>query len=99
MFGIPLFPERASTIAGEVDALYFFLVGLSVVMSAAHRGTGRRLRHQIPPPARQTKSARRCTAVCCSSLRWTFVPFLITMVIFFWGAKVYFVMASPPPKR
>ena len=29
MFDIPLFPERASTIAGEVDALYFFLVGLS----------------------------------------------------------------------
>ena len=33
MFGIPLFPERASTIANEVDALYFFLVGLLVVMS------------------------------------------------------------------
>ena len=33
MFGIPLFPERASTIANEVDALYFFLIGLSVVMS------------------------------------------------------------------
>ena len=29
MFDIPLFPERASTIATEVDALYFFLVGLS----------------------------------------------------------------------
>ena len=31
-------------------------------------------------------------------LAWTVVPFLITMVIFFWGAKVYFVMASPPPE-
>ena len=29
-------------------------------------------------------------------LAWTFVPFIIAMVIFFWGAKVYFVMASPP---
>ena len=29
-------------------------------------------------------------------LAWTIVPFLITMVIFFWGAKVCFVMASPP---
>jgi cytochrome c oxidase subunit 2 len=27
---------------------------------------------------------------------WTVIPFLITLVIFFWGAKVYFVMASPP---
>ena len=26
------------------------------------------------------------------------MPFLIAMVIFFWGAKVYFVMASPPPE-
>jgi cytochrome c oxidase subunit 2 len=27
---------------------------------------------------------------------WTIVPFLITLVIFFWGAKVYFVMANAP---
>ena len=27
---------------------------------------------------------------------WTVVPFLITMVIFVWGASVYFAMASPP---
>ena len=31
-------------------------------------------------------------------LAWTVVPFVIAMVIFFWGAKVYFVMASPPPE-
>jgi len=29
-------------------------------------------------------------------LTWTIVPFLITMVIFVWGASVYFAMASPP---
>ena len=33
MFGFPLFPDSASTIATEVDALYFFLVGLSVVLA------------------------------------------------------------------
>jgi cytochrome c oxidase subunit II len=27
---------------------------------------------------------------------WTVIPFAITMVIFFWGAKVYFAMANPP---
>jgi cytochrome c oxidase subunit 2 len=31
-------------------------------------------------------------------LAWTIVPFLITLVVFFWGAKIYFVMASPPPE-
>src|SRR5207244_12669635 len=27
---------------------------------------------------------------------WSVIPFLITMVIFVWGASVYFAMASPP---
>jgi len=27
---------------------------------------------------------------------WTVVPFLITMVIFVWGASIFFAMASPP---
>ena len=95
MFGIPLFPERASTIAGEVDALYFFLIGLSVVMSVLiatlvvgfavkfHR------RHADDVGA-------QVHGGLVLELAWTIVPFLITLVIFFWGAKVYFVMASPP---
>jgi len=29
---------------------------------------------------------------------WTVVPLIITMVIFVWGASVYFAMASPPPE-
>ena len=95
MFGIPLFPERASTIAGEVDALYFFLIGLSVVMAVLiatlvvsfaikfHR------RH-VDEVGAQVHGGLML------ELAWTFVPFLITLVIFFWGAKIYFVMASPP---
>src|SRR5581483_2750316 len=27
---------------------------------------------------------------------WTVVPLMITMVLFVWGASVYFAMASPP---
>lgn len=95
MFGIPLFPERASTIASEVDALYFFLVGLSVVMSVLiatlvvsfavkfHRRHADEVGAQVH-------------GGLMLELAWTFVPFMIAMVIFFWGAKVYFVMASPP---
>lgn len=97
MFGIPLFPERASTIAGEVDALYFFLVGLSVIMSILiatlvvtfaikfHRRHADEVGAQVH-------------GGLMLELAWTFVPFVIAMVIFFWGAKIYFVMASPPPE-
>jgi cytochrome c oxidase subunit 2 len=95
MFGIPLFPERASTIAGEVDALYFFLVGLSVVMSvliaALVVGFAVRFRRR-----RADDVGAEVHGGLMLELAWTVVPFLIAMVIFFWGAKVYFVMASPP---
>ena len=95
MFGIPLFPERASTIANDVDALYFFLVGLSVVMSVLIAtlvvtfAIKFRRRH-VDEVGAQVHGG------LLLELAWTIVPFLITMVIFFWGAKVYFVMASPP---
>ena len=95
MFGIPLFPERASTIANDVDALYFFLVGLSVVMSVLIAtlvvtfAIKFRRRH-VDEVGAQVHGGLML------ELAWTIVPFLITMVIFFWGAKVYFVMASPP---
>jgi cytochrome c oxidase subunit 2 len=29
-------------------------------------------------------------------ITWTVIPFMITMVIFVWGASVYFAMATPP---
>ena len=95
MFGIPLFPERASTIAGEVDALYFFLVGLSVVMSVliATLVVGFAVKFHRRHP---DEVGAQVHGGLMLELAWTFVPFLITMVIFFWGAKVYFVMASPP---
>ena len=95
MFGIPLFPERASTIAGEVDALYFFLVGLSVVMSVliATLVVSFAIKFHRRHP---DEVGAQVHGGLVLELAWTFVPFLITMVIFFWGAKVYFVMASPP---
>jgi cytochrome c oxidase subunit 2 len=95
MFGLPLFPERASTIAGEVDALYFFLVGLSLVMSVliATLVVSFAVKFHRRHP---NDVGQQVHGGLVLELAWTFVPFLITMVIFFWGAKVYFVMASPP---
>ena len=95
MFGIPLFPERASTIAMEVDALYFFLVGLSVVMSlliATLVVTFAVKFHRRHPD----QVGQQVHGGLMLEIAWTVVPFLITLVIFFWGAKVYFAMASPP---
>jgi cytochrome c oxidase subunit 2 len=95
MFGIPLFPERASTIAAEVDALYFFLVGLSVVMSVLIAtlvvtfAVKFRRRHKDEVGA-------QVHGGLMLELAWTFIPFVIAMFIFLWGAKVYLLMASAP---
>ena len=95
MFGIPLFPESASTIAAEVDALYFFLVGLSVVMSVLIAGlvVGFAIRFRRRHP---DEVGAQVHGGLLLELAWTVVPFVIAMVIFFWGAKVYFVMANAP---
>ncbi len=97
MFGIPLFPERASTIANEVDALYFFLVGLSVVMSVLIATLVVSFAIKFHRRHRDEVGAQVHGGMALE-LAWTVVPFLTTLVIFFWGAKIYFVMASPPPE-
>jgi cytochrome c oxidase subunit 2 len=95
MFEIPLFPETASNFAEEVDALYFFLVGLSVVFAVLIAGlivafAIRFRRRHADEVGAQVHGG------LLLEIGWTVVPFLITMVIFFWGARVYFAMANPP---
>jgi cytochrome c oxidase subunit II len=93
--GTPLFPEQASTMAGRVDNLYFFLLAVAIFFSLLIAGL-------IVYYA--TKYHRRRpddigVAVhggMVLELTWTIVPFLITMVIFVWGASVYVAMARPP---
>ncbi len=93
--GTPLFPESASTMAGRVDALYFFLLAISVFFSLLIAGLivfYAVKYHRRDPDA----VGRRVEGGMILELTWTIVPFLITMVIFVWGASVYFAMARPP---
>jgi len=91
----PLFPERASTMAGRVDALYFFLLGIGVFFSLLIAGLivyfAVKYRRRSPDAV-----GERIHGSVMLEIGWTVVPFLITMVIFMWGASVYFAMASPP---
>jgi cytochrome c oxidase subunit II len=94
-FGIPLFPEAASSIAERVDALYFFLLGVSAFFSVLIAGL-------IVFFA--VKFHRRKPGAVGASIHgglmlevtWTVIPLLITMVIFGWGASVFFAMTHPP---
>ncbi len=92
--GFQLFPERASTVAGQVDALYVFLtiVGLFfttlICVSILFLATRYR---------RAAKRGRRGpTDQVWLEAAWIAVPLLLTMVMFGWGAIVYFDMQTPP---
>jgi len=91
----PLFPERASTMAYRVDNLYFFLLAVTVFFSLLIAGL---IVFFAVRYRRREKDAigARIHGNLTLELVWTGIPLMITMVIFVWGASVYFAMASPP---
>jgi cytochrome c oxidase subunit 2 len=90
-----LFPEQASTISSRVDNLYFFLIAVSaffavgvtiavIVFAIKYR---RRHADEVGAPIHGSLALE---------LVWTGIPFVIVMVMFVWGASVYFAIARPP---
>jgi cytochrome c oxidase subunit II len=95
--GPPLFPERASTVAGRVDALYFTLLGIAVFFSLLIAGLI--VFYAVRYRRRNADSVgARIHGGMALEVTWTVIPFLITMVIFVWGASVFVAMSSPPPE-
>jgi cytochrome c oxidase subunit 2 len=92
---IPLFPEQASSIAGQVDALYFFLIAISVFFGFLIYGTVTyfAIRYRRRHAAEVGADIHGSTSL---EILWTAIPFLIAMVIFAWGTVVYFKMHRPP---
>ena len=90
--GTPLFPEQASTMAGRVDALYFFLLAISVFFSLLIAGLilfyAIRYRRRDPNAVGQVVHGAMALEIA-----WTVIPFIIAMVIFAWGASLYFSMS------
>jgi cytochrome c oxidase subunit 2 len=91
---LPLWPARASTGAANVDALYIFLVLLAGFMSAAIFSMilvfALRYRRQSGREAEQIEGSNAL------EITWSVVPLGIFMVIFAWGAFIYFQERTPP---
>jgi cytochrome c oxidase subunit 2 len=91
-----LFPPSASAVSGEVDALYFFLVAVSLVF-----GTGIALALTVFAVRFRRRAGRRAEQIEGSTkleILWSVVPLVIAMVMFGWGTKVYVDIVSPPPE-
>jgi cytochrome c oxidase subunit 2 len=90
----PLWPEQASTTAGHVDALYIFLLIVTGMMTLlifiCLVYFAARFRHRPGVPAEQIEGSTPL------EITWSTIPFLVFMVIFAWGATVYFTERTPP---
>jgi cytochrome c oxidase subunit 2 len=90
----PLWPERASTVAGSVDALFIFLLIVTGLMSllifACLIFFAARFRHRAHVRAEQIEGSTPL------ELTWSVIPFFVFLVIFAWGAVVYFKERTPP---
>ncbi|MEQ1869777.1 MAG: cytochrome c oxidase subunit II [Vicinamibacterales bacterium] len=93
--GTPLFPDAASTIAGQVDALYFFLVALTAFFSILIAGliVVYAVKYKRTSP---DQVGARIHGGLALEIAWTVIPLLISMVIFAWGAQVFFALSKPP---
>jgi cytochrome c oxidase subunit 2 len=89
-----LFPAEASTIAPWMDALYFFLLLLTVIgmtlVGALVFGFSVRYRRQRNPVATQVEGSTLLEAT------WTIIPLALFLVCFVWGALLYFRIYNPP---
>ena len=90
-----LFPEQASTFAAETDHLLYFLIAVALffallifvsILYFAIRYR-RRSEHELPPPVHGGMTLE---------ILWSVIPLGLTMVMFTWGASIFFNESRPP---
>src|ERR1022692_2873699 len=90
-----LFPVQASTLAPEVDHLLYFMLAVTVFFTLLIFGAifyfaikyRRRSENELPHVQHTGYTLE---------ILWSVIPFGITMVMFTWGASIYFTASKPP---
>jgi len=92
---VPFIPDSASTFSWKVDAVYFYLSGVTLFFTLLISAVlvffvlryRRRSPYEIPRPIAGSHKLETL---------WSVIPFVIAMTIFGWSAKVYFEQYSAP---
>jgi len=100
MDSLPFFPDRASTMAGQVDNLYFawlllsgvvaLAVAVLIVWFAIRYRQGSAASRSVGEGAEHEKNLRRIEIV------WTVVPLLLFIAMFVWSTEVYYRNVTVP---
>lgn len=90
-----LFPPQASQGAAQVDHLVLFMIAISAFFTLLIFGLIAyfALRYRRRDPTERPPLIEGSTPL---ELTWTFIPLLITVVMFYWGSKVFVDAHSPP---
>ncbi len=92
---LPFFPHQASAQASQVDAVYFFMLAVTAFFSLLIAG----LIAAFAAKYRRRNDDEIGEAIHGSlalEMLWTIIPLGITMIMFAWGAKVFFDLYRPP---
>jgi len=92
---LPLFPEQASNFAPEVDHLLYYLLTVAVFFTVVIFGAifyfavryRRRSERELP---------RVMHTGLALEIVWSVIPFGLTMIMFGWGASLFFRESRPP---
>ncbi|MBV9265845.1 MAG: cytochrome c oxidase subunit II, partial [Acidobacteriaceae bacterium] len=91
---IPLFPPVASEQASQIDALYFFISGVTIVMTglifAGVIFFAYKYRRSAHPKPTQIEGSTKL------ELFWSIAPFIVMLFMFAWGAQLYYAAQNPP---
>jgi cytochrome c oxidase subunit II len=91
---IPLFPTAASAQAGPIDDLYWFEVIVSAIMTllifACIILFAWKYKRTPGVAPTQIEGSTRL------ELTWSILPFLVMLIMFGWGAQLYFAAQQPP---
>jgi cytochrome c oxidase subunit 2 len=94
MGSFQLFPDAASTVSQRVDAIYLSLVAVSLFFTFLICGLilyfGVRYRRGSPA------SRANPPISYLLEVTWSVIPLALMMVMFGWGASVFFEMQTPP---
>lgn len=91
-----LFPDQASTIAPQVDHLYYFLCTVTafftllIFLLVVYMG----LRYRRRQP--NERPANPITHNLPLEIVWTAIPAVLVLIMFFWATRLYIHMYNPP---
>ena len=92
---LPLFPDSASTVAGDVDAIYFAALAVaaffSLLIAVAVLFLAIRYKRTSPEQVGVPERANWILEIA-----WSVIPLVILLGLFWWGARVFFTLSRPP---